>query len=480
MMMTNKAILALVILLTLNTHTVYADDWLELVQKYTSADKINFAPSKWDKLINESSGRKDKNINILAQWWETFNDPTLTELIGRAFANNKDIQTSRAKVQEARAQLGLSMADASPRVDGSGTWTHSEPSKNIPNAGSSNNYHLGFDASWELDLWGKKQDNINASKAAYEAEYASLHNAWVSLSAEVAGNYINLRTFQERIKIAENNINLQQDMLNLTQSQFDAGLKDELAVKQSRYTLERTKSTLPALRQQIEEIMNALAILTGEVPGSINELLNNNNSFPEVDVNRLNGIPAETIRQRPDIIAAERNLAAQRSRKKAAQKDYYPTITLTGSIGLDSLHSSTIFEGHSIGSTFLPRLSWPIFNGGQIRKNIKVQTAREEQMLAAYEKTVLSAVSEVRNALTSNVQEEIRNQSLQSALNSAHDALNTARDKYEQGLTDFNSVLNAMESVNSIENDLASSNGQRMLNLITLFKALGGGWQPMM
>ena len=473
-----KILCALILVLSANMAS--ADDWLELVQKYTSADKINFTPSKWDALINESSGRKDKNMSVLAQWWDTFNDDILTELISRAFANNKDIQSSRAKVEEARAQLGVTMSDLSPQVDGTGTWTHSEPSKNIMSAGSSNAYHIGFDASWELDLWGKKHDKVKASKADYEAQYASLHSAWVSLSAEVAQNYITLRTLQEQIKIAENNINVQQDILNLTQSQFDAGLKDELAVKQSKYTLESTKSRLPSLRQQIEERMNSLAILTGEVPGSLSGLLNRNASFPEVDVNRLNGIPAETIRQRPDIIAAEQNLLAQRSRKKAAQKDYYPTIALTGSIGLDSLHSSTLFEGHSIGSTFLPRISWPIFHGSQIRKNIKVQSAREEQLLAAYEKTVLNAVSEVRNALTSNVQEEIRYQSLESALNSAREALEVARDKYEQGLSDFNNVLSAMQTMYSLENDLASSSGQRMINLITLFKALGGGWQPMM
>ena len=457
---------------------LYADDWLDLVQKYTSADKINFAPDRWEALINNSSGVE--NINVLAQWWSTFQDETLTYLIERAFNENKDMQSSRAKLQEARAQLGITMIDKAPGVNGGASYTNARGSRN-EGYGSSNTYQLGVDASWEIDFWGKKNDNINASKADYEAEYASLHSAWVSLSAEVATNYINLRTYQAQLEVANNNIRVQQDVLNLLQSQYDAGLKDGLALQQAKYTLETTRARVPAILQATEETMNALAILTGDVPGSLNAVLKQRNSFPNADVKRLNGIPAETIRQRPDILAAEKNLTAQIYRKKAAEKAYYPTISLTGSIGLESLSSGEFFEGDSVVTSFiLPKITWPIFNTGSIRKNIRVQNAKEEQLLAAYEKIVLVAVSEVRNALTANVQEEIKNRALKTALDSARMALDISWDKYNQGLTDFNNVLDALVSVFSIENDFATSNGQRMINLISLFKALGGGWQPML
>ena len=262
-----KSLVMLVFIFMANC--VYADDWLDLVQQYTSADKINFAPTGWDSLVNEYSGKngqKSSSKNILAQWWDTFEYETLTKLIEMAFANNKDIQSSRAKVEEARAQLGLTMSDLSPKVNGSTSWNHAEYSKNssLAAAGHTDTYNIGLDASWEIDLWGKKQDNVNA---------------WVSLSAEVARNYINLRTLQKRIEVANNNLEIQQDVFNLLKSQVDAGLKDELDLQQSKYTLERTKSSIPALKQSAEEIMNVLAILTGEVPVSLNALLNQNNSF---------------------------------------------------------------------------------------------------------------------------------------------------------------------------------------------------------
>ncbi len=475
--LTRKIFLTISILFALS-NSLYADDWLDLVQKYTSADKVKFAPDKWKSLVNDYSGVE--NVNVLAQWWGAFEDKTLTYLIERAFNENKDMKTARAKLQEARAQLGITMIDKTPSVNGGASYTNARGSRNL-GYGSSNTYQIGVDASWEIDFWGKKQDNINAAKAGYEAQNASLHDVWVSLSAEVATNYINLRTYQAQLEVANNNIRVQQDVLNLLQSQYDAGLKDGLALQQAKYTLENTRTNVPAILQAIEETMNALAILTGDVPGSLNEILKNSHSFPNADVRRLNGIPAETIRQRPDILAAEKNLTAQIHRKKAAEKAYYPTFSLTGSIGLESLSTGDFLDGDSFATSFiLPKITWPIFNTGSIRKNIRVQNAVEEQLLAAYEKTVLLAVSEVRNALTANAQEEVKNRAIRRALAAAHSALDISWDKYNQGLTDFNNVLDALNSVFSIENEFAVSNGKRMINLVSLFKALGGGWQPML
>ena len=452
-------------------------DWLNLVRLYTSADEINFEGSKWDNLVGTYSGKKP--VNALAEWWSNFGDETLTQLINMSFANNKDIAVSRARVLEARAQVGVTMAGMSPKADGGALWTNSRASEHTSAAGSNNLYRVGMDASWELDFFGKKADDLAADKSALEGQEAALQNAWVSLSAEVATNYINLRTLQERLKIAEENIEVQRDIYELVKSQHSAGLRDELSVQQAEYTLERTKSSVPSLVQQVSETMNALAILTGQIPGSLSEMLSaNNNAVPQIDMSKLVGIPAESLRQRPDIRAAEQTWLAQISRRKSAEKSYYPVISLAGSIGLESFSTGNFFEGGSHAFSIGPRITWPIFNSGAIRKNIRIQTAREEQYFAAFEKAILNAVSEVRNALTANAQEAERNITLKRGLSSARSALDIARDKYIQGLTPFSDVLSAMQAVYSLEDDCTSSDGRKMLNLIALFKALGGGWEP--
>ncbi len=454
-------------------------DWMNLVRLYTSADEVNFEGSKWDNLVSSYSGKKP--VNALAEWWSNFGDETLTQLIEMSFRDNKDIAASRARVLEARAQLGVTMAEMSPKADGGAAWTNSRASKHTTAAGTNNLYRIGMDASWEIDLFGKKTEDLKANKRELQSQEAALQSAWVTLSAEVATNYINLRTLQERLKIAKKNIEVQQEIYELVKSQHTAGLVDELSVEQAEYTLERTKSVVPFLLQSISETKNALAILTGGVPGSINDFLSGNNqdtSIPHADTSKLVGIPAESLRQRPDVRAAEQTWLAQISRRKSAEKSYYPVISLAGSIGLESFSAGNFLDLDSRTFSIVPRITWPIFNSGAIRKNIRIQTAREEQYFAAFEKSILNAVSEVRNALTANAQEAERNITLKRGLSSAQSALDIARDKYTQGLTPFSDVLSAMQAVYSLENDCTASDGQKMLNLILLFKALGGGWEP--
>ena len=454
-------------------------DWMDLVRRYTSADEVSFEGSKWDNLVSTYSGTKP--VNALSEWWNSFGDERLTQLVEMAFRNNKNMAQSRAKVLEARAQVGVTMAEMSPKVDGGAAVTHSRASAHTTGAGSNTLYHIGMEASWELDFFGKKADDLRADKTALAEQEAALQSAWVSLSAEVARNYITLRTLQERLRIAEKNIEVQKDIYELVKSQYSAGLRDELSVQQAGYTLERTRSGVPSIVQSISETMNALTILTGEVPGSLNEFLsvgNNDVTVPQVDMTRLIGIPAESLRQRPDIREAEQKWLAQISRKKSAQKSYYPVISLLGSIGLESLSTGNFLDGDSHTFSIGPKITWPIFNSGAIRKNIRIQSAREEQYFAEYEASILKAVGEVRDALTANVQEAERNILLKRGLVAARSALDIARDKYIQGLIPFSEVLTAMQSVYSLEDDCTTSDGRKMMNLIALFKALGGGWEP--
>ncbi|MDR3332694.1 MAG: efflux transporter outer membrane subunit [Synergistaceae bacterium] len=420
------------------------------------------------------------SLDTLGSWWNALGDETLTELIWQALRNNRDLQAATARVTEARATLGISKAARLPWLDNSDSWTRSESSENSTNKGASAEItKLSIDASWEIDIFGGRRESINAAAASLESEHARLHSAWVTLSSEVALNYLSLRTLQERLDIAHRNLALQEETLGMIKSRYEAGLSDSLALNQAYYTTSQTRAGIPPILASIESTMNTLATLTGSVPGSLEESLSKRASLPTPSSVNLVGIPAEALRQRPDIRAAERALAAQASRKKSAEKDLLPKFTLIGSIGLESLSTGNLFSGGSFGFSFGPRISLPIFHGEAIRRNIQVQEAREEQLLAAYEQAVLGAVAEVRNALAANALELERNKSLKTGMAAAQNALDVARDKYSSGLTDFSNVIGAQQALLSLEDQYTISRGQMTSNIVRVFKALGGGWTPL-
>lgn len=417
---------------------------------------------------------------MLASWWDSLGDETLTELIMLALNNNRDLVSARSRVTEARAALGISKSAVLPWLDNKDSWSRVKTSANSTGTGQTVSvYRLGLDAAWEIDIFGGRRQDIKASTATLEAQYAALHNSWVSLSSEVAVNYLSLRTLQERLRIAEANLVLQEDNLGMLQSQYDSGLADALALSQARYIYEQTKASIPTIRTSIEQSLNALSILTGTVPGSLELVLGEYKPLPVPNgAENLVGIPADYLRQRPDIRMAERQFIAQVARTKSARADMWPKITFVGSIGLEALSSGSIFSGASKAFSFGPAITLPIFHAGAIRNNIRVQTARQEQSLAAYEQTVLGAVAEVRNSLTANAQERLRNESLRAGVEAAQTAYDVANDKYKNGLTDFYNVIDAQRSLLSLQEALAISDGQVLSNLVGLYKALGGGWAP--
>lgn len=416
----------------------------------------------------------------LASWWNVFNDPMMTELILESLENNRDLAAARAKVTEARASLGISQANLLPWLDSTNFWNNGRTPVQAGGTGSGANlYKLGIDASWEIDIFGGQRANVRAQRATLEAQYAALYSTWTSLASEVAMNYISLRTLQERLAIARYNLGLQQDTVDIQQSKVDSGLADSLALKQAQYTMEQTKAGIPSIETSIEQVKNALAILVGEVPGTLEEKLTGKHPIPKISGTELIGIPANAIRQRPDIRQAERRLVAQLARKKSAQADLWPKFYLTGSIGTEAGNWGSLFTGPAKLYSFLPQISWPIFHAGAIRNNIKVQGAIAEQLLAAYEQTVLSAVGEVRDSLSANVKEYERNESLKRGVEAAQTALDVANDKYANGLVDFTNVINAQRSLTALSEEYVISEGQISTNAVKLFKALGGGWQPM-
>ncbi|WP_020586506.1 efflux RND transporter permease subunit [Desulfobacter curvatus] len=412
-----------------------------------------------------------------AQWWNQFNDPGLTDMVQRALNNNHDLKTAVARVRQARAQLARTRAAYGPTVDLSGSITRSESSANgMSDTGATTLYSTGFDAVWEIDIFGGTKRAVEAALADWDAIRVGLDDVRVSVAAETAIAYLSICTYQHRLTVSRANLEAQQETFEILSDRFNAGLSNGLAVQQARYNLESTRAAIPTLEAGLESARNALSVLAGEMPGALQTP--NIDRIPQSDL-VLEGIPADLLRRRPDIRRAERELAAQTARIGVAVADLYPRFTLTGSIGLESLQASTLFESDSGKYSIIPGIRWPIFYSGSIRNNIKIQEAVQEQYLYAYEAAVLNAVQEVRDALINYRKEKERSASLRDAVEAARAAEELAQDQYRNGLSDFNNVLDAQRSLLSFQEELAVCEGTVSQNTVRLYKALGGGWSSL-
>ncbi|MHB8791461.1 MAG: efflux transporter outer membrane subunit [Desulfobulbaceae bacterium] len=431
------------------------------------------APAVWHTELREGLAADGLDPQVLARWWTTLDDPVLSGLIEQAVNNNLDLRQAEARVREARARRGISEAGLFPAVDATAAASRSKSSGTTRNF-----YSLGLDAGWELDIFGGTRRTLEAADASLAASQEDLRDVLVTLTAEVALNYLEVRTLQSRLAVAESNLDIQQQTLELVQALFQAGLNDELAVQEALANLESTGAQLPTLRTGLEEAKNRLAMLIGTIPGGVHGQLEVARPLPVIPPTVAVGVPAETLRQRPDIRRAERNLAAQTALVGVATADLYPKLRLTGSIGLEAMDSADLFAAASQIWRLGPGVSWSIFDAGAIRRNIEVQSALQEQTLLAYEAAVLAALTEVENALTAYAEEQLRRRRLLAAVEATRQSEFLARHQYQAGLVDFTTVLIAQRALLSLEDQLAQSNGTVTANLIRLYKALGGGWQP--
>lgn len=441
---------------------------------YTPPDTST--PSGWHNELGSGLTNGSAGPSHSDDWWTVFNDPILTELMKRSVNNNLNLQQAMAKLREARARSGISRAGGSPTLDFGAATTRSKGSGNSGGGTTRNFFSVGFDAGWEVDIFGGVRRAVEASEAELAAEQETLRDVLVTLCAEVGRNYLEVRILQTRLWVTEENFTLQQETYDLNLARYQAGLSSELPVQQARSNLENTGARIPGLRNSLEEAKNRIAVLTGEIPGSLHALLARRGSIPMVSTTMSVGIPAETLRQRPDIRRAERNLAAQSARVGVATADLYPKFRLAGSIGLESGNSADLFASGSDTWSIRPSLSWKVFDGKAIRRNIEVRSAIEEQYLLAYKATVLSALEEVENTLNAHIEELRRRERLQAAVEAARSAEKLAENQYEAGLSDFITVLDTQRSLLSLEEQLIESQGKVSINMIRLYKALGGGW----
>jgi NodT family efflux transporter outer membrane factor (OMF) lipoprotein len=440
------------------------------------------APRPWSEPLAGGETARDAS---LAQWWKDFRDPELDSLVTRALGANLDLRLAQARVREARAQLGLAGAALEPSLDASGSAAREKESANQPIMGSllppgtpltSNVYQAGFDASWELDLFGGNRRGAEAADAALAAAGYGLADAQVSLVAEVARNYVAARGYQQRLAIARENLAAQSDIVALAQSRYQQGFTSSLEPDQAATVLAQTEGQVPALEAGLQAAVHHLGVLLGQEPGALITELAATAPIPAAPPEVPAGLPADLVRRRPDIRVAERRLAEATARVGVAKADLYPKFSLTGSFGWESAQSGSLFTPASSAWSLGPSFRWPVFDAGKVRANIRVQDARQEQALVGYQKAVLAGFEDVENALVAYAKEQARNVPLRSAVASSGKALEVAREQYKSGLTSFINVLDAERTVYQAQDSLVQSDQAVAQDLIALCKALGGGW----
>lgn len=457
-------------------------------------------PSDWS--VEKATQDTQQSEQKLQQWWQQFNDPTLNQLVEMASQQNLDLEAAGLRIVQARSLLGISTGLQYPQVQ---TVSGNLARAHVNDQGV-NNAALSFDAGWEMDIWGKYARGIESAEAGYYASIASYHDIMVTITAEVARNYINYRTFQERILLSRRNIEIQERVVNITQVQFDSGNVTELDVQQAKNQLFNTKAAQPSLEIAMKQSRTALALLLGVLPEDVEKLLQSDgfaqrmadyeNQFkssgrkPALSGNDErsivprpplldNKVDANLVMRRPDLQVSEMQARAQSAQIGVAETALYPSFSLFGSIGIDSTvpDGSSFSFSDSLTMVVGPTFSWNIFQYGRVKNNIRFEDAKFQETLTNYNKKVLQAVNEVTNALEAyDLYLEQKSLRLQS-VNSSIRAFNISMTQYENGQISFERLLNSVEKMTRAEDSYATIKGNVANQVVALYKALGGGWE---
>lgn len=415
----------------------------------------------------------------LARWWQQLGDPGLDRLVSAALAANHDLRLAQSRLRQARAAREQAVSGYFPTISASAAATRSKSSPAVSAMPTRTLYDAGFDAGWELDLFGGTRRAVEAATADQAASAASLDNARVSLVAEVAQNYVELRSYQRRLTIARDNLASQSETLQITQWRNQAGLASSADVEQARTNREQTRAGIPDLEVGLTAAENRLAVLLGRNPGALHAELLVPQVLPNVPAAVAAGIPADVLRQRPDLIVAERTLAAETARVGQKQAARFPSLTLGGSFGWQAYSLGALGGGDSLLRAVSGTLAATLFDGGKLRSAVEIQSAVQEQALISYEASVLGALEEVENALTAYAASRERVDARRAAAEAARSAAQLSRSLYESGLADFQKVLETERTRLTAEDNLATAQATVLTSLIKLYKALGGGWdQP--
>lgn len=415
-------------------------------------------------------------VTPLAQWWLRFDDPLLSALIDEALRANPSVRSASAALAQSRALADVQRAGLAPALAGSASAQRSVSGKG--GAATSNMFRAGLDASWEPDLFGAQHAGLTAATAETQASAAKLGDMQVSVTAEVALDYMQLRGLQTRLDIARANLAAQLETLQLTQWRTQAGLTTSLELEQARGAAEQTRAQIPLLTAAAAQIESGIAVLTGNAPTALHERLKQTSREPTAPEDLVLDIPAETLRQRPDLRAAEARINAAVARVTQADAARYPGFQLSGSVGMNALTIGSLTHASSLMSSMLAGASATLFDAGAATARVRAQQASLEQAHAAYELTLLTALKEVEDGLIALRSDNERQQSLQLAAEAAHNAALLARQRYASGLIDFQTVLETQRTALTTEDNLASTASAINADHVRLYKALGGGWEP--
>lgn len=448
-------------------------------------------PEQW-----RSAGDALSSQDVDAQWWKQFNDPALDDLVARALQNNPDITIAALRLAQSRAQRGAAAGARWPSVNAGALYDRERQSENgvstrvinliVPPAQRDeiisvlsepfSVYQAGFDAAWELDLWGRVRRSVESADAALQASGENLHDAQLSLTAEVVRTYLELRGVQEQLRIANADVVASADLVELTTYRVKGGIVDELDLSTQRARLSQTRSSIPRLQQQQTQIISALGLLLNVQPGVLDAQLANQAEGFQMPRTIAGGIPSEVARRRPDIRRAEAQLHAATAEIGVAVADLYPRITLTGSFVQQSLDASDLTEWGSRQWSIGPSISLPIFDGSRRRSVVEIRKLQQQEAAVNYQRTVLHAWHEIENALSAYDAERRRNQELGETLSASRAAYDIAHVRYNHGLVNYLVELDAHRTLLQAERAYSESNTQVATQLVAIYKALGGGW----
>jgi NodT family efflux transporter outer membrane factor (OMF) lipoprotein len=412
----------------------------------------------------------------LSRWWSRFNDPTLNELISAALRDSPDIKTATARVREVRANRDAEYSSLFPTLEASGRGLARRDWQDGSGSSSSEAYSAGLQASWEVDLFGRNRNSVAAADASLATAQENRNSVYASLAAEIAATYTSLRANEAKLAVLMENVATREETARLAGWRLQAGEADSLEATQSQSSLESARAAIPSLQGAIAQGKNDLALLAGRSPGALDPLLAKSRGIPEPPASLAIGIPADALRQRPDVRAAGYQVLSAAASTRATEATQYPSLNLSGLLDMNSNSGTVLFDPQSTAANIAGNIASPIFNAGRIRSNIEASRASEEQAVLNYRKTVLTALSDTENALIACRRSGERLVTLEKATRLARESDEVARQRYQAGEIDFLDVLDSQRTLLGLEDNLLSTRTDRTTAYIRLYQALGGGW----
>nr|QIM10287.1 RND efflux system, hypothetical protein, NodT [uncultured Alphaproteobacteria bacterium] len=438
-------------------------------------------PEFWDKQALESSlGVVENNYPVSVFWYQAFGDETLNWLVGEALRSSPNVKIALSRLHQARYSLNINRVEYWPTIDANGSYNYAYAPKYAELGDKTSYFRGGLDASWEIDIWGGGRRQTESYMALYKAAADNFNDVLLSMTAEVANTYILLRTMQEQLRISNENLKLQQDILATVQAKYKSGLADDAALHQAEYAVQTTKALIPDLEYQEQAYKNALAILLGRLPDSVDGLeLSDINPVAvtfNFDLDRLAEFPLDAVRNRPDVRAAENMLISKNADIGRAVAAMFPSVSISAALGWQGHLFRDLGRSENAAYGYTPAISLPLFHWGALVNQVKLSKSVKEEYVYSYQNALLNAAEEIKNSMVAVEREYEKNTALQKSASSMKKVLSSMKVKYKEGLIEFSDLLSTEQRLLEVQNNLAASRGAVYQKIISFYKAVGGGY----